>query len=78
MSEARTGPLVEALVEGVQADIEDIVAALDGGLDLMRRLEASARGINGLAGICKAKGAEIELVVRTLIAAKVLAAKGEG
>jgi hypothetical protein len=62
----RTGPLVEALVEGVQADITDIVELLSEALTEMRRLEASSRGINGLAGICKAKGSEIELVIRTL------------
>lgn len=62
----RTGPLVGKLVEGIQADISDAIEQLEGGLAKIRALESHTKGVNGLSGVLKAKGSEIQAAIDTL------------
>lgn len=66
MPEPRTGPAVQKVVEAIGEDISEIVDLLQRGLEKMRDLETHSKGINGLAGLLKAKGSEIELVIGIL------------
>ena len=64
--QTRTGPLVAQLVEGVQADIGDVVDALRAALGKVRALEAHAKGINGLAGTLRAEAQKIDHAISAL------------
>lgn len=75
MPDSRTGPAVQKVVDAIQEDVSEIVDLLERGLEKMRDLEGHSKGINGLAGLLKAKGAEIELVVGILREESVSVAK---
>ena len=79
----RTGPLINQLIMGIQADIADAVEQLEAGLAMIRALEAHAKGVNGLASILKSKGNEVEHIIDVLsneadeVARKMLGASWE-
>lgn len=50
--DARTGALVQALAEGVRADLGDIAASLETVRLRIERLGEDARAINGLGSDC--------------------------
>lgn len=56
MADTRTAPAVAKLVDAIQEDIQEARSHLDRGLAVLRALEPSARGINGLAAYLKAQG----------------------
>lgn len=49
---ARTGALVQALADGVAADLSDIIGDLDAVRAKFMALGESAKAINGLGGDC--------------------------
>lgn len=66
MADSRTASAVAKVVSAVQEDIGEVIDLLTRGLEKMRDLEGHAKGINGLAGLLKAKAAEVELVISVL------------
>jgi hypothetical protein len=62
----RTGPLIDELITGIQADIADAVERLEGGLATIRALETHTKGVNGLASTLRSKGIAIEQIVEVL------------
>lgn len=63
MSDTRTGPLVQKLVDGVQEDMEEAIGHLEKGLAVIRALEGHTKGVNGLSAFLKAKGTALEQVI---------------
>ena len=68
MSDTRTGPLVQKLVDAVDEDLDDIVGHLSRGLELMRSLQSDAKGVNGLSGFLKGQGDQLQTMLDHLSA----------
>lgn len=66
MAETRAGRAREKWAAELRADIEDIAEHLGRGLDLMRQLEPETKGLNGLPGLLRNKGTEIETTIKLL------------
>lgn len=62
----RTGARVRQLVEDVEADLTDVEDLLVKAREHLGRLEAEARGINGLSAACRGWGQQLDKLVRDL------------
>ncbi|MDX1747719.1 MAG: hypothetical protein R3324_17430 [Halobacteriales archaeon] len=62
----RTGSRVRQLVEDVEADLTDVETLLVRAREHLGRLEAEARGINGLSAACRGWGQQLDKLVRDL------------
>lgn len=62
----RTGIRVRQLVKDVEADLTDIESMLDRARAHLRRLEAEARGINGLSAACRGWGQQLDKMIADL------------
>lgn len=55
MSDTRTGPQVQKLVDAIGEDMAEAVGHLAKGADMIRQLEGATKGVNGLAAFLKAQ-----------------------
>lgn len=63
MSDTRTGPAVQKLVDFIQEDLSEAAGHLQQGLDMVRALEGETRGVNGLSAFLKSQGNALEKMV---------------
>jgi len=66
MSDTRTGPLVQKLVDALQEDIGEVIGFLRKGRDQMKLLEAETKGVNGTSAFLKSKGNELDKMIEDL------------
>jgi len=66
VSDTRTGPLVQKLVDALQEDIAEVVGFLQKGRDQIRLLEGETRGVNGMSAFLKSKGNELDKMISDL------------
>lgn len=60
------GPLVAQLVEGVQADLEGVVAELRAVRERVTMIEAYGRGLNGLGSTMRAQATRLDEAIKAL------------
>lgn len=66
MSDTRTGPLVQKLVDALQEDIGEVVGYLQKGRDHMKLLEGETKGVNGMSAFLKSQGLALEKMIADL------------
>lgn len=65
-SEPRTAIAVRTLADAVDADMAEIIDDLDRAAARLSALETAARGLDGLAGVCRQKATELGLMREVL------------